>query len=234
MDASSLLTALGKFHHATLTWPAGRPCLYALWRLYFTATFLNNNPSKLRPKVQVLKVTKAAKASILFWALALQTRPPPMRRMLICGKPVPSLTLDILRVKECPKTGNRVWVRLETPSCTWKRPERLLDDYKLVADIKEPTKTTIWLEALLEGLEVMDCPTRVEAIIIRTNIVKLAEAIDKDLYVKCTLGTEIAQRIHSCLEEMGKSRALVVKPAKTTPLELRSVLVKGGTLNPWD
>ena len=33
VDVSSLLTVLCKFHHATLTWPAGRPCLYALWRL---------------------------------------------------------------------------------------------------------------------------------------------------------------------------------------------------------
>ena len=173
--------------------------------------------------MQVLKVTKAAKASILFWALALQTRPPPMRRMLICGKQVPSLTLDIMRVKECPKTGNRVWVRLETPSCTWKRPERLLDDYKLVADIKEPPKTTIWLEALLEGLEVMDCPTRVEAIIVRTNIVKLAEAIDKDLYVKSTLGTLIAQRIHEWLEEKGKKQAEAVSSTVMIPLPWKRV-----------
>ena len=144
------------------------------------------------------------------------------------------MTLDILRVKECPKTDNRVWIRLETPCCMWRRPERLLDDYELVSDNKEPSKTTIWLEALLEGLEVVDCPTQVEAIIVRTNIIKLAEAIDKDLYVKSTLGTVIAQRIHSCLEEMGKRRALAVNPAETTPLELRSALVKGGTLNPWD
>ena len=127
VDASSLLTVLGKFHHATLTWPAGRPCLYALWRLYFTATFRNNNPSKLRPKSQTLEVTEDARASILVWVQALTTRPPPIRRMLICSKAVPSITLDILRVKECPRTDNRIWLRLETPSCLWTRPEKLLD-----------------------------------------------------------------------------------------------------------
>ena len=73
VDASSLLTVLGKFHNATLAWPAGRPRLYALWRLYFTATFRNNNPSKLRPKSQTLEVMEDARASILVWVQALTT-----------------------------------------------------------------------------------------------------------------------------------------------------------------
>ena len=67
-----------------------------------------------------------------------------------------------------------------------------------------PSKITVLLEALLEGLEVLDCPTLAEAVIVCTNIVKLAETIDKDLYVKSTLRTLMAQRIHVWLEEMGK------------------------------
>ena len=234
VDASSLLTVLGKFHHATLTWPAGRPCHYALWRLYFTATFRNNNPSKLQPKSQTLEVTEDARASILVWIQALTTRPPPIRRMLICSKAVPSITLDILRMKECPRTDNRIWLRLETPSCLWTRPEKLLDKYHKVSEVAGPSKITVWLEALLEGLEVLDCPTLAEAVIVRTNIVKLAETIDNDLYTKSTLGTLIAQRIHVWLEEMDKKQAEAVSSTEIIPLELRTTLVEGGTLNPWD
>ena len=147
---------------------------------------------------------------------------------------MPSITLDILRVKECPRTDNRIWLRLETPCCLWTRPERLLDEYHNVSEIAGPSKLTVWLEALLEGLEVLDCPTHAEAVIVRTNIVKLAETIDKDLYVKSTLGTLLAQRIHAWLGEMGKRRAQAASSTVMIPLELRTALVEGGTLNPWD
>ena len=39
IEAGTLRTALGKFGHAMLIWPAGRPCLYHLWCLLFTALF---------------------------------------------------------------------------------------------------------------------------------------------------------------------------------------------------
>ena len=39
LTADSLRTALGKFCHFMRIWRAGKPCLYPLWRLFFTARF---------------------------------------------------------------------------------------------------------------------------------------------------------------------------------------------------
>ena len=88
----------------------------------------------------------------------------------------------------------------------------------------------VWLETLLEGLEVMDVPTKTEAIIVRTNIYKLAEAIDRDLYVKSEKGMQLSRRIHTHLEEL--RRSLFLGTNQVCPIELRSVLVKGGTPHP--
>ena len=89
----------------------------------------------------------------------------------------------------------------------------------------------VWLETLLEGLEVMDVPHETEAIIVRTNIYKLAEAIDRDLYVKSEKGAQISQRIHTHLEELSRTLNQKTKQ-EVCPIELRCVLVKGGTPHP--
>ena len=47
VDAADLLSGLGKLHHITLVWSAGRPVLYFLWRLYYTASFSIRQPQKL-------------------------------------------------------------------------------------------------------------------------------------------------------------------------------------------
>ena len=88
--AEQLQTALGKFHHAVLVWPAGRPSLYALWRLFYSATFSyrknrTKKPVLFRPKQQ-LTLNEEAQTSLTFWKNRLDTRTPPLRRMLMCSK----------------------------------------------------------------------------------------------------------------------------------------------------
>ena len=106
----------------------------------------------------------------------------------------------------------------------------------ILGDIGKPKngysseKICIFLETLQEGLEVMDIPTAAEAIVVRTNIGKLAEAINKNLYVKSLEGAKISTLIHNLLTCREQSQP----KENTCPLELRSVLVKGGTPHPLD
>ena len=82
LDAEDLLSILGKFHHMTLVWTAGRPSLYALWQMFFTATFKEGVPYELMPRKQILKVTAEAKRTLQIWWHALTTQQAPQRRML--------------------------------------------------------------------------------------------------------------------------------------------------------
>ena len=67
VDAADLCSGLGKFHHATLVWTEGRPPLYFLWRLFYTASFSSRVPGKLQPYRQWLKVPAEARRAIRFW-----------------------------------------------------------------------------------------------------------------------------------------------------------------------
>ena len=234
VDAGTLLSALGKFHHISLVWPAGRPCLYALWKLYYTAHFKFGDPSKLIPKKQELEVTSEARRAILHWWEEVSLRTIPIRRMICCTALKNYATLDILRVKQYPSTQRPIWIRLANPVCSWERPEVLMGDYGEDSTAKDKERIAVWLEALLEGLELMIVRPTVEVVLIRTNLRKLAEALRKDLYVKSSTGTLIAQKIHDLLEKMGESHPSSSNGARTSPLEIRAVLVYGGTPHPRD
>ena len=144
--------------------------------------------------------------------------------MLRCNEDYSRQILDILRVKEHPKTS-RV-LRLSVSCCSWRRAEKRLDER--FANRPENRKIAIWLEALQEGLEVMDVFSSTVCIIVRTNIFKLSEAIKKDLYVKDIPGSHIAQAIHEQLATLGKNAG------RDCPLELRVVFIQGGTPHPKD
>ena len=104
LDAADLLSALGKFHHFTLVWTAGRPSLYALWLLLFTASFSDKARLQLAPKKQRLKTTPEAAETLLFWWKAVTTYPAPRRLVLPCNRKYSVITLDIFLIKELPKT----------------------------------------------------------------------------------------------------------------------------------
>ena len=87
----------------------------------------------------------------------------------------------------------------------------------------------IWLETLQDSIEALDIPTATEVIVIRTNVWRLDEAVKRDLYVRSDLGAHIAGTIHQLLSR--RSDDSHTEELKF-PLELRSVLVKGGIPHP--
>ena len=106
------------------------------------------------------------------------------------------------------------------------RPEKLQAS---VRPERPTSKLEIWLEALQEGLEVMDLRSDTLGVLVRTNIYKLAEAIRRDLYVKDMAAMVTSNAIHELLARLPKIRG-----NSSCPLELRVVLVEGGTPHPRD
>ena len=76
----------------------------------------------------------------------------------------------------------------------------------------------------------MDVETATEAVVVRTNIYKLAQAIRRDLDVKDTAAMVTANEIHALLARRSKSN----EGSNSCPLELRVVLIEGGTPHPLD
>ena len=150
--------------------------------------------------------------------------------MLVCNEAPIWRLVDIWRVKKVAPAETTLYVQI--PSCSWSRPERLEGTYPNRTTEELSCKLCVWLETLNESLEVMMVPTGLEAIVVRTNICKLAEAIKKALYNKSFLGVLLAQQIHCQLQAMGVEAN--PKEAGTLPLELVGSLVKGGTPHPFD
>ena len=82
---------------------------------------------------------------------------------------------------------------------------------------------TVWLELLLEGLLVLDIQTGVQVIYVRTNIWKLANILEKQLYVKDLVASEISAAIHAQLWNLAL-QAVPQGVAQTT-MELRCALL---------
>ena len=91
LRASALQGTLGLLHHLVMVWPAGRPSLYPLWKLFYTAKFFIR-PDRfhrpkgykvvLSPKNQELFLTEAAKDSLkVLWA-RISLKVPPRRKIL--------------------------------------------------------------------------------------------------------------------------------------------------------
>ena len=62
----------------------------------------------------------------------------------------------------------------------------------------------MWLEVLQDAIEALDIPTDTMAIVVRTNLYKLARAIKKHLYVKSKLSVKIANHIHQLLWQLSQ------------------------------
>ena len=230
IDAADLLSVIGKFHHITLVWTRGRPSLYFLWRLFYTASFSDIDQGILHPKKQSLKVSAEARRSIQFWCERLEKTPPPRRKMVRCTSIPKAVIVDILKIKSSPKTKNTILIRM--PSAEWWRPERLLDhDYRRLNRSSTTEWIFIWLEALQDSIEAVDVPTSTEVIVVRTNIWQLHRAVERELYVKSDLGAHIAGTIHQLLSrKTGDSN----EEKQDYAMELRSILVKGGSPHPLD
>ena len=230
IEAADLLSGLGKLHHMTQVLTAGRPGLYALWVLFSRATFSSRQKLELSPKKQMLKVTQEAARSIEYWHKATTRDSPPTRTILPCSRAFDFVTLDICLIKESPRTERPLWVQV--PSAWWRRPMALMGNIGKPTDDAPPEAVCIFMEVLQEGVEVMDIPDDTKAIIVRTNITKLANSIDKNLYVTSLHATKISELIHKHLKNLGQRRS--TETSMAPPIELRSVLIQGGTPHPLD
>ena len=208
--AGTLQTALGKFCHAMLIWPEGRPCLFFLWQLFFTADFRDRTRSKLQMPTQTLKLTVDCIAALTKWKERLLSTAP-RRRVIPCNRKVPTTWIVILRYRVTPHPLEfRVFIA--TPTVCWS--------------VEEPTQPVknkeklfmFWLSLLLEALQILDTVgTNTELIITRTNIKWLAATIEADCYVRSAKGAWIASKIHETLKNT------LTPSVEPIPLELKSV-----------
>ena len=230
VDAADLLSGLGKLHHMTQVLTAGRPRLYSLWVMLSRATFSSRKKLELSPKKQMLKVSPEAARAIAYWHKAVSRDNPPKRSVLPCSRSFEFVTLDICLIKEFPRSERPLWVQV--PSAWWRRPMALMGKIGKPTDDSPPEAICIFMEVLQEGVEVMDIPDEAKAIIVRTNITQLATSIDKNLYVKSIQAAKISELIHEHLQNLGQRRQS--KTNLGQPVELRSVLIRGGTPHPLD
>ena len=122
IEAGTLRSLLGKFCHAMLVWPAGRPCLYVLWRLLFrSALFHDRERLKLRFPRQKIKLTAECIGSLLIWKKRLCSAAP-RRRIIPCSIIVPSTWVLLLRYA-IPLRPTECQVLIATPSTCWSPPK---------------------------------------------------------------------------------------------------------------
>ena len=223
LQAQVLERALGKFHHVTEAWPAGRPMLYNLWKLFNTAVgfkYKTKQGKRVRvvwPEKQRVRTNLKAHESLRFWRTRLMNPRPPSRAMLRCGgKPVVTW-INIFRLQQL--TGPIIFLIL--PSIVAEYCEQELATGK---DGDTKSKCTIWLELLLEGLQILDIPSNLQMVCVRSNIEKLHNIILKQLYVKDDRALCVSNEIHEQLRLMSRKKGTpkeIIKP----PIELRCALV---------
>ena len=166
---------------------------------------------------QMLYLGKTAQQSLQFWLERLKDKDPPKRLMLKCTHKPRSTLLDIFRVP-LKEGGASLFLSMETMMAEYK--ERVMRAADTGA---AKSYETVWLELLLEGLLILDVQTGVRVIYVRTNIRKLAEILEKQLYVKDLAASEVAAAIHAQLWNL----ALQADPqgVPQTTMELQCALL---------
>ena len=215
--------ALGKFHHVTEAWPAGRPMLYNLWKLFNTAVvFKYSTKQGKRVRVimqgkQQVRTNPKAHESLRFWRARLTDPRPPRRAMLRCGERPVVTWINIFRLQQ--PTGPVIFLIL--PSMVAEYCEQELATKE---DDDTKSKCTIWLELLLEGLQTLDPPTNLQMVCVRSNIETLHNIILKQLYVKDDRALCVSNNIHEQLRLMARKEGNL-KEKIEPPIELRCALV---------
>ena len=82
IKARILQTLLGKFAHFMTVWPAGRPCLYYLWKLLITAGTWKSGKFKIHRANKLLRFDANCMRALARWGNRLEIAAPPVRRML--------------------------------------------------------------------------------------------------------------------------------------------------------
>ena len=209
--AGTLQTALGKLCHAMLIWPAGRPCLYFLWRLFYTAAFRDRTRSKLQIASQPLKLTDDCITALTIWKERL-LRAAPQRRIIPCNRKVPCTWVMLLRYRvTLHPLEFRVFIA--TPSVCWSVAEP-----KKQGKDKSRGLHLYWMSLLLEVLQVLDTlETATELILVRTNIRWLVTTLEADCYIRSAKGAWLATTLHDTLKSISGTS---VEPI---PMELKAV-----------
>lgn len=203
-QATVVETALGKFHHVTGVWSAGRPMLYYLWRwfhsraLFCWKSMRGRRVRLLRPGKQKIRATPQVHEALRLWRTRLNNPIPPSRRMLRCGQKAVSTWINIFRLQQ--KTGPVVILGWPAAVAEYDVHERCSND-----DGVPKKESTIWLEILLEGLEALEVPSELEVVYIRSNIRKLHIIIKDQLYIKNEQAVHVANAIHEQLSVMAQA-----------------------------
>ena len=221
VEAETLERALGKFHHATEVWSAGRPALFSLWRLFHTANFrtrigsYNKQKRCLWPRRQQLYINTQAIESLKFWQQRLANSKPPSRFMLRCGRHPGATWVNIFRL---PLEAD---VKLITATASVMG---IYSETKLLSASEEPVRCHVWMTLLLESLHSLEGSQDLRAVFVRTNIRQLNDTIRKQLYVKSDRTSLLAREIHIELQRIGAESRKASDKA-TPPIELRCALL---------
>ena len=119
---------------------------------------------------------------------------PPFRRMIPCSRKVKASWVAMWRYTPLRQSG-RSLIFAGTQAVSWREqePGTLLHKCE---------RYDFWLSILKDTIELATedaCGKDLDVIILRTNIRKLAEIVDKDLYVKLLSGMRVASEIKDLL-----------------------------------
>ena len=194
ITADTLRTTLGKFCHFTRIWPAGRPCLYPLWRLFFTARFRDTQTHYLADKKEELVVGPECNYALHRWNLLVSSPAKPYRRMIPCSTKVRMAWIVMLRFRSL-NTANQSKIYVATADASWEVNEPMTWENKI-------DRIVFWLTLLREAVELIKEQVNekeIDLILLRTNLHKIAGIVNRDLYIKSEEGMRIASEIHDLL-----------------------------------
>ena len=219
VKAGTLRTMLGKMCHMTRVWAGGRPSLYPLWRLLFTAKFIERAKLTLVDKQEELLLNEDCTFAVNIWLEKISSAETPIRRILPCNRRVRATWVALMRFT-CLEDKRRHGVFVGTPETSWCVEEWNHRN-------KRKNLSLCWLSLLLAAVElVMEAGIEedIDVILVRTNIRKMITMLENDLYLRSTEGMRIACKIHDKLAHKAESpKGKHTKDA--CPTEIRGVLL---------
>ena len=219
ITAGTLRTMLGKMCHMKRVWAGGRPSLYPLWRLLFTAKFIERDKLNLVDKQENLNFNGDCTFAVTLWLTKVSREGTPMRRIPPCNRKMQATWVTLLRFT-CLDDKRRHGVFVGTPEVSW-----CVDEWD--HENNKKNLPVCWLSLLLEAVSLVmeDSPaTGIDVILVRTNIRKMKTTLKANLYLRSTEGMEIACNIHDKLTHTSESpKGKDTKDA--CPTEIRGVLI---------
>ena len=183
ITAGTLRTMLGKICHMTRVWASGRPSLYPLWRLLFTAKFVERDKLTLVDKQKNLVFNGDCTFAVTLWLMKISREGTPMRRILPCNRRMKAAWVTLL-LFTCLTDKRRDGVFVGTLEVSWCADKWDHENNKKDLPI-------CWLSHLLEavGLVMEDSSAAgIDVILVRKNIRKMKTVLETNLYLRSTEG----------------------------------------------